>query len=192
MTKILLKTILAIILAMSAAVDSQAQRLAIKTNTLDWLTMNASLGLEARLSRRLTLDVGLAGNPFKTTVSGVRLNTLRFQPELRYWFNRPMARHFMGIALLGATYDIRLRSRLWEGDLFAAGLTYGYALVLNDHWNMEAEIGVGLGYMRAYKYRTGERRPEHPNFKRWVPVPIRVGLSFSYIFESTPQKNNKR
>lgn len=187
-TSRLLKSLFAVCIAMCAFVSADAQRLAIKTNTIDWLTMNGEIGIEARLSRRLTLDIGVVGNPFNLTVSGIKLNTLRFQPELRYWFNRPMARHFMGFALLGGTYDLKLRSHMFEGDIFAAGLTYGYALVLNSHWNMEAEIGVGLGYLRAFKYRDWEQKPDAPNFHKWTPVPIRIGLSFAYIFDSVPEK----
>ncbi len=160
-----------------------AQRLALKTNAIDWLTLTPNLSLEARLNSRLTLDVGLSGNPVKITIANMRFNTFRVQPELRYWFNRPMARHFMGFAMLGGLYDIRFRSHYYKGDAYAAGFTYGYALVLNKHWNMEVTAGIGLARVRAYKWRTGEIKPDDMNFQKWCFIPIRCGLSFAYIFE---------
>ncbi|MDE5632736.1 MAG: DUF3575 domain-containing protein, partial [Muribaculaceae bacterium] len=30
-----------------------------------------------------------------------------------------------------------------------AGISYGYALVLSNHWNMEAEIGLGRAHISA-------------------------------------------
>lgn len=181
--------ILLLVLLSTLSFTVGAQRLALKTNAIDWLTMNGQIGFEARLSRCLSLDIGLAGNPFKAKVAGVRLNTLRFQPELRYWFNRPMARHFVGFSVMAANYDLELRSRKYEGDLLAAGFSYGYALVLSSHWNVEFEAGIGLGRLRAFKYREWEERPETPNVNRWMPVPMKIAVTFSYIFK--PSTKNK-
>lgn len=160
-----------------------AQRVAIKTNAVDWLTLSPNLSVEARLSRRFSLDVGVAGNPFPVTVARVRPNNLRFQPELRYWFNRPMVRHFVGVGFLGGLYDVRFRNDRYKGDIFAAGITYGYALVLGKQWNMEATIGVGFGKLRGYHFGIDETCPASPNYSKWSPVPIDLGLSFSYIFK---------
>jgi len=174
-------TILGLLILGAQSVN--AQRLALKTNAIDWLTLSPNLSLEARLNRHFTLDIGIVGNPIKITIADIRFNTFRVQPELRYWFNRPMARHFMGFALLGGIYDTQFRSHYYSGDAYAAGFTYGYALVLNRHWNMEFTAGVGLARVRAYKWRTWEPRPSDMNFNKWCIIPIRLGVSFSYIFK---------
>ena len=83
-----------------------------------------------------------------------------------------MARHFMGISLLGGLYNVKFKEHLYEGDIWAAGLTYGYAFVL-----------IGMAKLRAFDYREGEEKPATPNLSKWSPVPIRLGLSFSYIFK---------
>ena len=144
-----------------------AQRVALKSNLIDWATLSPNLAVEMRLNQRLTLDISAAANPF----------------SLRYWFNRPMARHFMGISLLGGLYNVKFKEHLYEGDIWAAGLTYGYAFVLSRHWNMEATLGIGMAKLRAFDYREGEEKPATPNLSKWSPVPIRLGLSFSYIFK---------
>ncbi len=163
--------------------DGYAQRVAIKTNAIDWLTMTPNLGLETRLSPRFSLDISVAVNPFDVSIMDVSNRNMRIQPELRYWFNRPMARHYMGLALLGGFYDTKIRSRIYEGDIIAGGLIYGYALVLSRHWNVEFTAGIGVGKMRAYKYRSYEPKPENINYSKWTIVPMRLGVSFSYIFK---------
>ncbi len=162
--------------------DADAQRVALKTNVIDWATLSPNMALEVRLDRRWTLDLSATGHPF-SNIAGVKLTHFRFQPELRYWFNRPMARHFMGFNLLGGFYNMKFNDTYYDGDIWALGVSYGYALVLSKHWNMEATIGFGYGHLRACKYGNSLERPSAPNFNRWVPVASRLGISFSYVFE---------
>ncbi|MDE6126104.1 MAG: DUF3575 domain-containing protein [Muribaculaceae bacterium] len=176
------------LLALTALLNSQnadAQRIAVKTNTLDWIALSPNLGLEARLSRRLSFQLAVAGNPFNISVADTNWKNYRIEPELRYWFNRPMARHFLALSATAAGFHLRHADRHLQGDAVGAGISYGYALVLGDHWNMEAEVGVGLAHFSAYDYYGDNGRHElaSKNFKKFMPVPIRLGLSFSYIFK---------
>lgn len=160
-----------------------AQRVAVKTNALDWLTLTPNISLEARLNSRLTLDIGFAVNPVTSPIADkIKPSHFRFQPELRYWFNRPMARHFVGFAPMFADYNVQWNTRKYQGDLFAFGFNYGYALVLNRHWNVEFSAGVGIGRIRCYKYTTAEDRPAKPNYTKWAPMPVDLSVSFAYIF----------
>lgn len=167
------------------SMSASAQRVALKTNTVDWLLLSPNLSLETRLSGRLTLDIGMAANPFSGTPYGhdMKLRNFRVNPELRYWFNRPMARHFVGVALTGGFYNLRYDDRCIKGNIAAAGITYGYALVLGRHWNVEFTIGVGLARLWGFDYKTYEGIPAYRNMNRWAPYPIRTGISFSYIFQ---------
>ena len=97
-----------------------AQRVALKSNLIDWATLSPNLAVEMRLNQRLTLDISAAANPFSFTIADMKATHFRFQPELRYWFNRPMARHFMGISLLGGLYNVKFKEHLYEGDIWAA------------------------------------------------------------------------
>ena len=92
-----------------------AQRVALKSNLIDWATLSPNLAVEMRLNQRLTLDISAAANPFSFTIADMKATHFRFQPELRYWFNRPMARHFMGISLLGGLYNVKFKEHLYEG-----------------------------------------------------------------------------
>ncbi len=173
-----------LLLFILTAQNVKAQRVAMKTNTLEYLVLSPNLTVEARLSKVLSLQLGVAANPITKPIAGLRASNFRVEPELRYWFNRPMARHFLAVSATAGFYSLKLNDRIYRGDVVAAGISYGYSLVLSKHWNMEAEVGVGLGSFRGYHYNgaTG-KAPAAPNFNRILPVPIRFGLSFGYVFK---------
>lgn len=173
-----------LLLAFSAvyAPEIQAQRIALKTNVIDWVALSPNLTMEARVSRRISLQLGVAANPFDIPVFNTTWRNYRIEPEMRYWFNRPMARHFIALSGTAAAFNFRHDQRHIVGDAVGAGLSYGYALVLSNHWNMECEIGAGVAHASAFNY-TGEERPDSKNLSQFYIVPIRLGLSFSYIFK---------
>lgn len=157
--------------------------MALKTNTVEYLILSPNLTYEVRLSRVMSLQIGLAMNPVSKSIAGFKAANFRVEPELRYWFNRPMARHFVAFSCTAGAYSLQFKDRFLKGDAVAAGFSYGYTWVLSRHWNMEAEIGVGLGSFHAYNYVGDTNRPGKANFRRTLPVPIRFGLSFGYVFK---------
>lgn len=176
------RAIMVAVMLLAFAPHLSAQRVAIKTNALDYLILSPNLTVEAQVSRVLSVQLGVATNPLSSTIKGVKLSNFRVEPEIRYWFNRPMARHFVALSMTGATCSLQFDDRHISGDAVAAGLSYGYALVLSRHWNMEAEIGLGLAHFRGYDYK-GTIKPIEKNCTKLLPVPIRLGLSFSYVFK---------
>ena len=172
MNRILIRLLLLLGIA-ACSHQVSAQRVALRSNVLDWLTLTPNAAVEARLNQRLTLGVGFAVNPITKPIHGIKTSHFRFEPELRYWFNRPMARHF----------SLRFNHRNYQGDLYAIGFTYGYAIVLGDNWNVEFTAGIGAGYTKCYKYNEDDLRPEKANYEKWIPVPVRLGISFAYVFD---------
>lgn len=171
----------AIMAAIPARVN--AQRLALKTNALDYVALEPNLAFEARLSRTLSIQLGVGACPLSKSIGDVKLTNFKIEPELRYWFNRPMARHFMALSMGAYDYSYRWKETYFSGDAVSVGLSYGYALVLNRHWNMEAEVGVGIATVKAKKYKEWESVPKASNYSKVMPVPVRLALNFSYIFE---------
>lgn len=167
----------------SGAQKASAQRIALKSNLLEWCATSPNLGIEARLSRWFTFDMNISANPLPLTIANCRLNNIIVQPELRFWLNRPMARHFVGFAADAGTYHIRLRNNRYSGDIICAGFTYGYALVLSRHWNVEFEGGIGLAHVNGFKYRQFQARPAEPNQSKYFLAPVRLGVTFSYILK---------
>lgn len=173
------------LLAISAFMPASAQRVALKTNTLDWLSMSPNLSMETRMSRKLTFQIGMAGSPFSHTLYGhdSKFKNIRIEPSLRYWFNRPMARNFVAINAVGGAYDLQWKKHRIQGSIASIGASYGYALVLSRHWNVEFSAGIGLGRAWGYDWHTYETKPDIRNMNKWTVVPSGTAISFSYIFD---------
>ncbi len=173
--------------ALSPWNQARAQRVAVKTNALQWICNAPNLGVEARLNRRLALDVSVLGSPMKMWVGGNRVNSVRFEPRLRYYFNRPMARNFLSLDLGVGMYDAvishdYIQPMRFHGVYAQAGLSYGYSLVLSRNWNMEFTAGLGVAWLRGFKYPDSTTRPDDPNYTTWRVVPSNLGVTLCYIF----------
>lgn len=158
-----------------------SQRVALKTNVLQWATLSPNLGAELVLSNHLSLNLEGSFNPFR--IGGTQLKYFGFQPELRYWLGRPMSRHYVGVTGFLENNDMKWKSTKYYGDAFGGGLTYGYAWILGKHWNLEAFAGLGYIYYRQFKSAEGEKRPDSPNLKGGTLAPVRLGVSFVYILK---------
>lgn len=187
MRKKLLKLLALSALALCPFNHGCAQRVVLKTNALQWALNSPNLEVEARLGRRLALDVALLGSPVKWSIAGNRVNSIRFEPHLRYYFNRPMARNFLSLDLGTGMYDAIIRKNgldsRHKGIYAQAGVSYGYVLVLRRNWNIEFSLGVAAARIREFDYPNGTKRPSSPNSSRWLAVPSNLGVTFSYIFE---------
>ena len=186
MRKILLPVILVVTLCPFCKIS--AQRVALKTNALQWALNSPNLEVEARLGRRLALDVAVLGSPLKWSIAGNRVNSIRFEPHLRYYFNRPMARNFVSLDFGTGMYDAIIKKsaadiKKHHGYYAQAGLSYGYALVLSKNWNVEFTAGAGIARIREYEYPTDRERTSNDIRSRWIPVLSNLGVTFSYIFE---------
>ena len=75
--------------------------------------------------------------------------------------------HFAGAHLMGGQYNVggldfdfkflgtnlsSLKDSRYEGWFVGAGVSYGYSWILNKHWNIEAELGIGWTYNRYDVY----------------------------------------
>lgn len=156
-----------------------AQRVAIKTNTLGWLTASPNLEAEFILGRHVSFNMGVMANPIST--NNFKTTFTHFQPEVRYWLNRPMVSHYLGVTAFMNNFDMMIKDVHHKGDALAVGLTYGYAWVLNDHWNMEATAGLGVLRYRQFKYDRGAQKPSAPNDIKTTIAPVKLGFSFIYI-----------
>ena len=136
---------------------AMAQKMAVKTNFLHDITTTANLGAEFRLAPRWTFDLSGDLNPW-TFSEGKRFKHWLLQPELRYWTCDAWSGHFFGAHLLGGQFNVGgfdinanflgtdwrlIKDHRYQGWMAGAGLAYGYAWILGQHWNLEAEAGAG-------------------------------------------------
>lgn len=154
-----------IALLASRGISSAQTEVGLKTNLLYDATATANLGLEVQTAPRWTLE--LSGNINAWTINEHKWKHWLVQPEARYWFCEAFSGHFIGAHLLGGQFNVGnvdldfkflgtdyslLHDNRYQGWGIGAGIAYGYDWVLNRHWNLEAEIGIGYIYTRSDKY----------------------------------------
>ena len=123
---------------------------AAKTNLLADLFSAVNLGVEFPIGNHFSVNanymfpwwtVGPYGNKYA-------LQVLNAQGELRWWFvpgERVLQGHFLALQGSGGKFDLQ-----WGRDFgcyqcydWGAGLSYGYAMSLGEHWNLEFSLTVG-------------------------------------------------
>ena len=55
-----------------------AQRVALKSNLIDWATLSPNLVVEMEVESRLTLDISAAANPFSFTIADMESHAFPF------------------------------------------------------------------------------------------------------------------
>lgn len=185
--KLKIKHILPLLLLL-ISIGSYGQQIAIKSNGLYWLATTPNVGFELVTGEQTSLDLSLAMTS-KVWANDCKMVVL--QPEWRYWFNgRPMVREYIGIAALGANYDITWGNHTYDGDAFGAGVTMGYALPLGKRLNIEFYVGFGAVYFRQKQYYVDDNYSDfienealQVNSSGYKLIPIKLGVSISYIIK---------
>lgn len=175
------KIIFLMLLISGFSLTTKAQDVAVKTNGLYWLTTTPNVGLEVALSRKVTLELAGAYNPW-TFKDDKKMRFWLVQPEVKHWFCEKFEGHFVGVHLHGAQFFGGFNNKRYDGYLTGGGFTYGYDWILSPHWNLEAAIGIG--YARLW-YKESDRIPclkcyenKHKNYFG----PTKAALSLVYIF----------
>ena len=196
MKKILFRMAM-VFVGMMLATQLQAQKVAVKTNLLYDATATINAGIEFGLAPKWTLD--LSGNFNGWTMSHDRKwKHWMAQPEARYWFCDRFAGHFLGFHALGGQYNIghlknnikflgtdfsKLSDSRYQGWFIGAGIAYGYAWVLNKHWNLEGEIGVGYVYTEYDRFNCkgcGKKVEEDKDHHYFGPT--KAAINLIYVF----------
>lgn len=190
------KLLLSLIATFTISLALNAQNVAIKTNLLADVTLNVDAGVEVGLAPRWSLD--LTGQYNGWSIDGHKWKHWFVQPEARFWFCDRFNGHFLGIHALGGQYGIgnlkngikflgsdfsQLSDNRFEGWAVGGGIAYGYSWILGNHWNIEAEIGIGYLYTRYDKYECVEcgRRVESDKSHNYFG-PTKAAVNLVYIF----------
>lgn len=160
--------------------STYSQKIAVKTNAVLWATISPNISAEFVVSPSISLDLSASFNAW-FPVSDLKIDHFSASPEIRYWFNRPMAQHFIGLAVLYVDYGIGYKGTMYDGQALGGGITYGYNFVLGRHWNLELTAGVGGLYHWQYRYKEEEIRPDKYNNFGWNIAPVKLGVTVSYI-----------
>lgn len=171
-----------LLLCCLGTVKAHAQSFVMKTNAMGWAAAIMNVGMEGRFNNHLTGEFSIYYNPF-TYGGNKKISGLAIQPELRYWFCIPYYKHFVGLHVMYADYNVGWTKYRYQGNLFGGGLSYGYQMILSQRCNLEFNIGVGYARMNHDKYEqpkcgtfVGHR---HDNY---IGI-TKLGISFIYIIK---------
>lgn len=195
--KMLRKILLTLAVILVSAPFVAAQNFGVKSNLLYDITSTVNLGIEYRLTDRLTFDISGNYNAW-TLKEGARRKHWMVQPEIRLWNCDAFSGHFVALHGIGGQYNFgglkngvnflgndfsQLSEHRFQGNAIGAGVAYGYAWILSQHLNLEAEIGVGYIYTEYDKFNCvgcGKRivtgQPAH------FFGPTKAAVNLVYIF----------
>ncbi|MCH5173789.1 MAG: DUF3575 domain-containing protein [Bacteroidales bacterium] len=195
-----IKKKIAVLLLVGVAIGARGQNIGIKTNLVGDAFLNVNLGVEAGLAPKWTLDVPVSYNAWILD-DGARWKHLLVQPGVRYWFCDRFSGHFVGAHAHGGIYNVggldlkvnpnlisdkvfsQLKDSRFQGWLIGAGISYGYAWILGEHWNIEAEIGAGYAYTRYDQFNcTGCGKKTAENVPHHYVGPTKAAISLVYLF----------
>ena len=175
---------------------AMGQYVSLKTNLLYDATASPNLGIEGKVAPKWSIEA--SGNFNDWTIHGHKWKHWFVQPEARYWFCEAFLKHFIGIHAIGGQYNVgslnfgglkflgtsfsKLKDHRYQGWGVGGGISYGYALPLSTHWNMEFEIGVGYVYLKYDIFeceRCGKKLTnDHHNYYG----PTKAAINLVYIF----------
>lgn len=185
------------LLTLAMGFTSKAQNTAVKTNVLYLAAGTVNAGVERTVSANESIELDGYLNPF-TFSDNMKWKNWMVQPEYRLWFCNTLMGSFLGAHLIGGQYNIggvnlpfsflgtdynKLQDSRYEGWMVGAGVAYGYAWPLSEHWNLEAEIGFGYVYTRYNSFqceKCGEKLEE--NKDHHYVGPTKAALNLVYIF----------
>ena len=195
---------LALISFLAFASLASAQKVAVKTNSLYWLTTTPNVGFEFALADRLTFEVAGGYNPWTfNKEDNVKAKHFLVSPEIRYWFCESFQGHFIGVngnytqfnvsgvyipkVFFPAASDgnfidnlLNYRSQGWAAG---AGITYGYATPISRRWNIEFNLGLGFWYTEYDKFESRPCGLFQNNLGDLVFGPTDLGISFIYMIK---------
>ncbi len=127
----------------------------------------------------------MSANPFK--FGDTQWSHVVLQPGWRHWFVERYIGQFVSPSLFYANYTIGYDKRTFKGNAYGIGCSWGYSKLLSTRWNFIVEIGAGIIYTPyTEKLRPkyiGEFDDEYTyHHRRFLLVPIKCNLSFSYLF----------
>lgn len=185
-----MKKVLFLFFLLVVASGAWGQKFAVKSNLLYDATSTINLGFEVGLGKKWSLDVSGNYNGWKFA-DNASLRHWLVQPEARYWLCEKFNGHFFGLHGFYGDYNVggisflgdNMKNHRYDGNLYGAGLAYGYQWFLSSRWSMEAEIGVGWAHLDYDKYECGPCGAKLGSETKDYFGPTKLALSIIYFFK---------
>ncbi|MCD7977089.1 MAG: DUF3575 domain-containing protein [Tannerellaceae bacterium] len=162
------------------------QTVAVKTNLLYDLTTTINLEGEVKIAPGWTLGLSGNYNPWNFS-NDKKIKHWLIQPEVRYWLCESFAGHFFGAHLHYGEYNVGnilgIKGYRYDGNLYGAGLSYGYQWLLNKRWSIEGTLGVGFAHLDREKFTCGACGEKLNERTKNYIGPTRAAISLIYIIK---------
>lgn len=163
--RIIMTMVAAMALLVPSAQSHAETWVGLKTNLINDIALSPNLGVEVGLAPKWSME--LLGELNLWTVDNRKWKHAYVELEPRYWFCQRFAGHFLGLHVLGGSYNFgnlnipidflgsnfkNLKDKRYQGWAYGAGISYGYAWPVHKHWNVEAELGIGWLHTKYDSY----------------------------------------
>jgi len=176
--------------------------LAIKNNLLYDAALTPNLSLEFRLAKHWTMQLEAGFNPFPLDDKVEhKWRHLLVGLEAKYWFCEAFARDFVGVNAyyshfnvakgkypIGWLYPSVLQYR-FQGDMVAAGASYGWHFVLSKHVGLELEAGVDVGYAWFNRYGCAHCDALIDSPRKWFVMP-KAGVNLAIVIPGDEDRDD--
>lgn len=181
-------------------IGASAQNFAIKNNLLYDATTTPNIGAEIGVGKRSTINLVYGINPWEFSNNRMAKHWV-LMPEYRWWQCCKFNGWFYGIHAMGGQFNASninipfpgaffsgdnlrqmVRDTRCEGRFIGGGVTVGYQWILGQHWNLEAELGVGYDRVWYDQYPCSECGSKlSSGATNYIGV-TKIGISFLYLF----------
>lgn len=177
-----------------------AAAFSIRNNVLYDATGTPNLGVEFGLGRNFSLGLAFGFKSWNRFLlwdtndeNPTKWRHMAIVPEFR-WYPRSVSNgHYVGVDGLYLHYNVGalklpfglypdIRDQRVQGDLFGAGLFYGYAFRLSARWRLEAELGLTGGWFKHQAYECETCGKPLGSRSGWTLLP-KLGVNVVYSIE---------
>jgi len=180
--------------------DAKAQGVSLRTNLLWDAVSEPNIGLEFSVSEHWSLGANVGVKSWPRWLAWdwnmenpTHWRNLAVVPEARYYFDQVYNGLFLAGDVIYTHFNVgnvkfpfglyrdALNYRL-QGDFYGGGVSVGYSWWLGPHWRIEAEAGVGVGYVKADKFDCA-RCGAQVGTKEGAAVVPKLGINLAYNFK---------
>lgn len=169
---------------------TNAQELVVKTNMPYWISATPNIGVEYAFARRMSFELTAGYNPFKFG-DDARIEHWVVWPELRYWKYEAFNGHFFGLHGVGAAFDVGgwdlgisklqpMKNKSFKGTVYGAGISYGYAWIMDNQWSLELTAGLGVATFEYDSYSISNPGEQIGQGKKRYYGPTKGAFSIIY------------
>jgi len=181
MKKLILLTIMTVVVA---AGEAMAQSFSLRTSVTMLATATPNIEISMPVSKKISVHLPVMYNPWIMKENS-RFQQLTTMPGIRLWQQQCGVHYFCSFYAIasrfhvGGWFDHKYR---YDGTGYGGGAGIGYSWILNDHWNLDFEAGVGVIWANYDKCGWQSDSHRYNSYKGLRFIPTKLDISVAYYF----------